>query len=31
MRPAFAQLEKAGRKDETDEPEKDDLDGGSEA
>lgn len=31
MRPAFAQLEKAGRKDETDEPEKDDLDGGNEA
>ena len=31
MRPAFAQLEKAGRKDETDEPKKDDLDGGNEA
>lgn len=31
MRPAFVQLEKAGRKDETDKPEKDDLDGGNEA
>lgn len=31
MRPAFAQLEKAGRKEETDEPEEETLDGGSEA
>ena len=31
MRPAFAQLEKAGRKDEAEEPEEENLDGGTEA